>query len=111
MSKEVIIDVQSDEVHVAVLKDKKLLELSQDKKDNKFAVGDIYLAKVKKIMPSLNACFVEVGYEKAGFLHYLDLGGQLNSINKFLGIVRKNKHICPKCNYCRTLVKMGKSIK
>lgn len=92
MSKELIIDVQSDEVHIALLKDKKLLELSQEKKDNQFAVGDIYLAKVKKLMPALNACFVEVGYEKSGFLHYLDLGGQFNSINKFLSIVQKNKN-------------------
>ncbi len=92
MSKELIIDVQADEVHVALLKNKKLLELSQEKKDNQFAVGDIYLAKVKKIMPSLNACFVEVGYEKLGFLHYLDLGGQFDSLNKFLKIVRKNKN-------------------
>ncbi len=88
-----VIDVQSEEIHVALLKNKKLLEFSQEKKDNQFAVGDIYLAKVKKIMPSLNACFVEVGYEKSGFLHYFDLGGQLNSINKFLGIVQKNKNI------------------
>lgn len=92
MSKELVIDVQSDEIHIALLKDKKLLELSQEKKDNQFAVGDIYLAKVKKLMPSLNACFVEVGYDKAGFLHYLDLGGQFNSINKFLDIVQKSKN-------------------
>lgn len=92
MSKELIIDVQSDEIHIALLKNKKLLELNQEKKNNQFAVGDIYLAKVKKLMPSLNACFVEVGYEKAGFLHYLDLGGQFNSVNKFLNIVQKNKN-------------------
>ncbi|PVX51915.1 ribonuclease G [Balneicella halophila] len=92
MSKELVIDVQSDEIHIALLKDKKLQELNQEKKDNQFAVGDIYLARVKKLMPSLNACFVEVGFEKAGFLHYLDLGGQFNSINKFLKIVQKNKN-------------------
>lgn len=92
MSKELIIDVQSDEIHIALLKDKKLLELTQEKKNNQFAVGDIYLARVKKLMPALNACFVEVGYQKAGFLHYLDLGGQFNSINKFLNIVQKNKN-------------------
>lgn len=94
VSIELVIDVRSEEVHVAFLKDKKLLELTQEKKDNRFAVGDIYLAKVKKIAPALNACFVDVGYEKNGFLHYLDLGEQFNSLNKFLSIaLRNNKSV------------------
>lgn len=88
---ELIIDVKADKIHIALLKDKKLLEYSKEEKDNKFAVGDIYLAKVKKILPALNASFVDVGYEKFGFLHYLDLGAQFYSLKKFLGIAQNKK--------------------
>lgn len=88
---ELVIDVKIDEIHIALLKDKKLLEYSKEEKNNQFAVGDIYLAKVRKILPALNASFVDVGYEKFGFLHYLDLGAQFYSVKKFLGIAQNNK--------------------
>lgn len=67
-----------------MLEDKKLVELEHEKKDNNFSVGDIYLGRVKKIMPSLNACFVDIGYEKDAFLHYLDLGPQFQSLVKYI---------------------------
>lgn len=91
MSSELIVDVKENEIHIALLKDKKLLEYSKEKKDNKFAVGDIYLARVRKMLPGLNASFVDVGYEKYGFLHYLDLGAQFYSVKKFLNISQNNK--------------------
>ena len=84
MSNELIIDVTSKEVSIALLKDKALVELNNEKNNIQFTVGDIYLAKVKKIMPSLNAAFVDVGYERDAFLHYLDLGPQFQSLNKYL---------------------------
>ncbi len=108
MSKELVIDVQEEEIHIAFLKNKKLIELSQEKKDNQFAVGDMYLAKVKKVMPSLNACFVEVGYEKAGFLHYLDLGEHFYSLNKFLNIVQKNKNSLSRLSKMQLLEALNK---
>lgn len=83
MDKELIIDARSSEVDIALLEDKKLVELNKDKHDHSFAVGDIYLGKVKKIMPGLNAAFVDVGYEKDAFLHYLDLGPQVRSLHKY----------------------------
>ena len=84
MSNELIIDVSPSHVEIALLENKKLVELNRESSDLKFAVGDIYLAKVKKIMPGLNAVFVDVGYEKDAFLHYLDLGPQFQTLNKFL---------------------------
>ena len=84
MSNELIIDVSPSHVEIALLENKKLVELNRESSDLKFAVGDIYLAKVKKIMPGLNAAFVDVGYEKDAFLHYLDLGPQFQTLNKFL---------------------------
>ncbi len=84
MSNELIIDVTNKEVAIALLKDKGLVELNNEKNNIQFTVGDIYLAQVKKIMPSLNAAFVNVGYERDAFLHYLDLGPQFQSLNKYL---------------------------
>ena len=69
---------------MALLKDKRLAELTTEKTSVKFAVGDIYYGKVKKIMPGLNAAFVNVGYEKDAFLHYLDLSPQFNSLNSYM---------------------------
>jgi ribonuclease G len=88
---ELIIDVRSSEVAIALLEDKQLVELNKEKSNIQFSVGDIYLGKVKKIMPGLNAAFVDVGYEKDAFLHYLDLGPQFRSFNKFLQIAQSKK--------------------
>ncbi|HKJ78625.1 MAG TPA: ribonuclease E/G, partial [Prolixibacteraceae bacterium] len=93
MSSDLIIDVTPSEIVIALQENKKLVELSREKSGAKFAVGDIYLGKVKKIMPSLNAAFIDVGYERDAFLHYLDMGPQFATLNKFLRIAssRKNK--------------------
>jgi ribonuclease G len=84
LSSDLIIDVSPSEIVIALLENKRLVELSRERTGAKFAVGDIYLGKVKKIMPSLNAAFIDVGYEKDAFLHYLDLGPQFSTMNKFL---------------------------
>ncbi len=93
MSSDLIIDVTPSEIVIALQENKKLVELTREKSGARFAVGDIYLGKVKKIMPSLNAAFIDVGYEKDAFLHYLDMGPQFATLNKFLRLVssRKNK--------------------
>ncbi len=93
MSNELIIDVTPSEIVIAHIKNKQLVELSKEKSNLQFSVGDIYLGKVKKIMPGLNAAFVDVGYEKDAFLHYLDLGPQVQTLHKYLeaALQRKNK--------------------
>ncbi len=93
MNIELVIDVNATEIAIALLENKQLVELNKEKSNIQFAVGDIYLGKVKKIMPGLNAAFVDVGYEKDAFLHYLDLGPQFQSFNKFLQatLSKKNK--------------------
>jgi len=83
MKFDLIIDSRPSEVVIALLRDGLLIELHKEKHDNNFSVGDIYLGKIKKIVPGLNASFVNVGYEKDGFLHYLDLGPQFKSFSKF----------------------------
>jgi len=83
VSLELVVDSRQDGIWLALLRDGKLIELHQEQGNTEFAVGDIYLGKVRKTVPSLNAAFVDVGYEKDAFLHYLDLGPQFNSLNKF----------------------------
>lgn len=83
MGYELFVDTGSRETSIALLKDKQLVEYHVEKLDSEHSVGDIYLGRVKKLMPGNNAAFIEVGYEKDAFLHYLDLGPQLRSVMKF----------------------------
>lgn len=84
MNKELIINASGSEVIIAQLEDRRLIELNREKSNVSFAVGDIYLGRVKKVMPGLNAAFVDVGYEKDAFLHYLDLGPQVLSLVQYM---------------------------
>ena len=83
MSSELVVDVQPKEVSIALLNDKRLVELQKEPCNISFALGDIYLGKVKKLMPGLNAAFIDIGYDKDAFLHYQDLGPFFTSSAKF----------------------------
>jgi ribonuclease G len=74
------------------LKNKDLLEFHFEEESLRFKVGDIYLGTVKKVVPGLNAAFIDIGYDKDAFLHYLDLGPQVSSLNRFtkFALTRKN---------------------
>lgn len=84
MNFELVIDSKPSGIWIALLRDGKLIELHEEKGNTDFMVGDIYLGKVRKVVPSLNAAFVDVGYEKDAFLHYLDLGPQFRSLDKYV---------------------------
>ena len=84
MSNELIIKKSSSGIEIALLSDKKLSEFHKEAVDSPFQVGDFYLGKVRKISPSLNAAFVNVGGEKDGFLTYFDLGPNVRSLQKFV---------------------------
>ena len=84
MNKELIVNVNPTEIAIALCEDKVLAEFSKEKCQTGFAVGDIYLGKVRKIMPGLNAAFVNIGHEKDAFIHYLDLGNQFPSLQKLV---------------------------
>lgn len=92
MNKELIIRSSSNTVDFALLKDGKLIELHRDREDEKgFQVGDIFIAKIRKPVPGLNAAFVNIGSEKDAFLHYHDLGPNLKSLMKFSKLVSAGK--------------------
>ena len=96
MKSELIVDVQASEITVALLEDGRLVSLQKEARNIAYAVGDIYLAKVKKMMPGLNAAFVNVGFEKDAFLHYLDLGANFGSYSEFLSQLLTDKKRVPK---------------
>ena len=98
VNNELIIDVQENEVKIALLEDKKLASYHSENKEseNKYAVANIYLGKVKKLMPGLNAAFIDVGYDKGAFLHYQDLGRGYRSTQRFLRNVLMEGSRAPK---------------
>jgi len=83
VERELIIRSSTSGVEIALLEDSKLVELHQESEDSNFQVGDIYLGRVKRINPGLNAAFVDVGYKRDAFLHYTDLSANIKSIIKF----------------------------
>src|SRR5881394_2487533 len=91
MNKELIINAVPQGVEIALLEDRKLVELHSEKADASFAVGDLYLGKVKKLIPGLNAAFVDVGFEKDAFLHYTDLSPYARSLLKFTQMMMNDK--------------------
>jgi len=119
---DLVINSTPNEVVIALLNEKRLIELHREKNNSKFSVGDIYFGKVKKVMTGLNAAFVDVGYEKDAFLHYLDLGPQATSLYKYVEQVRsgkqnvsnlmyfKNDHDIKKDGKINEIVKSGQQI-
>ncbi|MCY7408731.1 MAG: Rne/Rng family ribonuclease [Chitinophagales bacterium] len=82
MNRELIIDAGQNGVDIALLEDKTLVELHQENLNQNVVIGDIFLSKVGKVLPGLNAAFIDVGQSKNGFLHYSDLGPQIRSVQK-----------------------------
>ncbi|MBR5101220.1 MAG: Rne/Rng family ribonuclease [Bacteroidales bacterium] len=91
MDKDLIIDVGQSEISIALLENKRLIELNREKTEGRgYSVGDVYLGKVKKILPSLNAAFVDIGDEKDAFVHYLDLGLNFKAFDHFVRNINGN---------------------
>ena len=91
MTSELVVDVQPKEISIALMEDKNLVEFQKEARNLSFAVGNMYIGKVRKLMPGLNACFVDIGSGKDAFLHYLDLGPQFHSYEKYLKQVTSNR--------------------
>jgi ribonuclease G len=111
LANELVINATQNGFRIALLKDGGLLEYHIDEKGNNFTVGDIYLGTVKKLTPSLNASFIDIGYKKDAFLHYSDLGPQFNSLNKFVQLVTKGTdlgHDLSQFNIAPAIDKLGK---
>ena len=95
MRSELVVDVTPKDMTTALLEDGRLVSLQRETRDASYAVGNLYLAKVKKLMPGLNAAFVNVGHSKDAFLHYLDLGSHFNTFSQYIKTVRENPNKRP----------------
>ena len=95
MKSELVVDVTPRDMTTALLEDGRLVTLQRETRDASYAVGNIYLAKIKKLMPGLNAAFVNVGHSKDAFLHYLDLGSHFNTFSQYIKTVRDNPNKRP----------------
>ncbi|MCL2502331.1 MAG: Rne/Rng family ribonuclease, partial [Bacteroidales bacterium] len=111
MEKDLIIDVTPKEVSIALLENKRLMELNKEQVNDNCAVGDLYLGRVRKIMPALNAAFVDIGQDKDAFVHYLDLGLGFAAIDYFTQQIRakkKGSELYPNLKLGHILEKEGK---
>lgn len=84
MKSELVVDVKSNDITIALTEEGRLVSLQKESRDESYTVGSIYVAKVKKLMPGLNAAFMNVGYDKDAFLHYLDLGSQFKTYEEYV---------------------------
>ncbi len=100
---ELVINHTPKGVEIAVLHDRQLVELHQEDSNRNYAVGDIYLGKVRKLVPHLNAAFVEVGHERDAFLHYLDLGPHFTTTLQFVRGVMTGTQRSPDLNGVKML--------
>lgn len=110
MISELVVDVQPKEISIALLEDKNLVEYQNEARSASFNVGNMYVGRVRKLMPGLNACFVDVGYERDAFLHYLDLGPRFTSYQKYLKQVfsdRKKLYPITKASFLPEMEKEG----
>ena len=111
MEKELVINSTASEVEIALLEDSKLVELHRQTTNSKFSVGDIFLGKIKKLMPGLNAAFIDIGHPKDAFLHYTDLGPKLPSLLKFCQLATRGSlstHAIDSFDLRQEIVKTGK---
>ena len=91
MEKELVIQVSAEEVEIALLEDKTVVEYNKDRREKRLSVGDVYLGTVTKIMAGLNAAFVDIGSERDAFLHFTDLGVHYNTFKRYAHLVRNRK--------------------
>lgn len=83
MKKEILINTTINEVRVAILEDKKLVEYFIESPDNEKIVGNIYFGKVTNVIQGINAAFVNIGFKTDAFLHFSDVDESLEN-NFFL---------------------------
>lgn len=108
MKSELIVDVQPKDISIALLEDGRLMSLQKEERNIKYAVGDIYLGRVKKLLPGLNAAFVDIGSDKEAFLHYLDLGSQFSTFNAFVQEAINDKTKVPQISKFKCLQDINK---
>ncbi|PSQ80689.1 MAG: ribonuclease E/G, partial [Bacteroidetes bacterium QS_1_63_11] len=86
MSKEIVFNVGTQQTRIAIVEDGKLAELYIENAEHKRTIGNLCLGKIRKVMPSIQAAFVDIGQEQDAFLHFSDLSDNLPYLLDFLGL-------------------------
>ena len=91
--KDLVVEVSASEVRIALMENHRLIELDRESTQGHVcSVGDVYLGRVKKLLPALNAAFVDIGDSKEAFIHYLDLGLYFNAFDTFVRETNPNRN-------------------
>jgi ribonuclease G len=85
MKKEIVINSTANEIRIAITEDSKLAELFVESPEKERMIGDIYVGKVAKVMPGIQAAFIDIGLKQDAFLHFSDIGSSLGDYNSLLG--------------------------
>ena len=88
MSKEIVFNVGKEQTRIAIVEDGKPVELYIENAEHKRTIGNLYLGQIRKVMPSIQAAFVDIGQEQDAFLHFSDLSDNLPYLLDFLGLER-----------------------
>ena len=86
MSKEIVFNVGQEQTRIAIVEDGKPVELYIENAEHKRTIGNLYLGQIRKVMPSIQAAFVDIGQEQDAFLHFSDLSDNLPYLLDFLGL-------------------------
>lgn len=75
MSEEILINVSPRETRVAMVENGVLTEVSIERRARTVLVGNIFMGRVVRVLPGMEAAFVDIGLERAAFLHVSDVAG------------------------------------
>ncbi|MFA5515415.1 MAG: Rne/Rng family ribonuclease [Desulfuromonadales bacterium] len=84
MAKELVINTTSHETRVALLENGHIAELYIERSRERGIVGNIYRGKVIRVLPGMQAAFVDVGLEKAAFLYVADVLDEIEAVEQFI---------------------------
>jgi len=84
--KEIVVNVGESQTRIAIVEEGKLAELYIENAENKRTIGNLYLGRIRKVMPSIQAAFVDIGQEQDAFLHFSDLSDNLPYLLKYLDL-------------------------
>jgi ribonuclease G len=85
VKKQIILNCTTQETRVAVIEGGQLAEIYIERLRNRGVVGNIYKARVQRVLPGMQAAFVDIGFEKAAFLHASDFLHEFSSLPPFAG--------------------------
>ena len=94
VEKDLVVEESHAEVRIALMENHRLIELNRESNEgHSFSVGSVFLGRVKKLLPALNAAFVDIGDSKEAFIHYLDLGFHFTAFDTFVRESNPNKNL------------------